>query len=437
MKNVLIISYYWPPSGGAGVQRWLKFVKYLRTEGWEPIVYTPENAEFPETDTSLQKDIPENLKVIRQPIWEPYSLYKQFIGKGKKEKIQAAFLAEKKRNAFTESLSVWIRGNFFIPDARKFWIRPSVKFLKQYLADNPVDFIISTGPPHSMHLIALPLASNFNLPWIADFRDPWTNIDFYKDLKLTSLADRKHHRMELEVLKNASAVLTISNSMADDFNFLFNRQYDVITNGYDEDDVIAPDLLEIDKKFSIAHIGTLVNTRNPFDLWKALSELIQENPTFRDDLMIKLVGRVDHSVHESIDQAGLAGFIKKIDYLSHAEVGKFQQQSQVLLLLINNTPNSKSILTGKFFEYLAARRPILCIGPLCGDAAAILQETNSGLISDFNDVKTLKANILIYYQEFKNGQLISKSRNIENYSRRALTHQLAKVMDRVLEGNRH
>ena len=432
MNKVLVISYYWPPSGGAGVQRWLKFVKYLRDFGWEPVVYTPENPESPETDESLFRDIPENLQIIRRPIWEPYNLYKQFIGKGKQEKIQVAFLTEKKRNPLIESLSVWIRGNFFIPDARKFWIRPSRKFLKHYLAKNPVDLIISTGPPHSMHLIAKEVAEFTSLPWIADFRDPWTHIDFYKDLMLTSYADRKHHKQELEVLKKASAIITISSSMAGEFDNLYHRHYDVITNGYDEDDIVHG-ILQPDDKFSIAHIGTLVGTRNPVILWEAIRAILEQDSDFREDLVIKLVGRIDFSVNNSIEQHGLSEYVERIDYMPHAVVVKVQQQSQVLLLLINNTHNAKGILTGKFFEYLAVRRPILCIGPPDGDAAAILKETNSGLISNFNDLQKTKENILIYYQLFKEGKLISSSHNIEKYSRKCLTEKLSEVMNRVIK----
>ena len=210
MKKVLIITYYWPPSGGAGVQRWLKFVKYLRGFGWEPIVYTPENPEAPATDESLLKDIPDNLTVLRTRIWEPYSLYKNFIGQKKGETINAGFLSEKKKPGIAEKISVWIRGNWFIPDARKFWIKPSIIFLSQYLKNNPVHAVVSTGPPHSMHLIALGLKKQLHLPWLADFRDPWTNIDFYDKLMLTKFSNEKHKRMELEVLKNADKVVVVS-----------------------------------------------------------------------------------------------------------------------------------------------------------------------------------------------------------------------------------
>ncbi|MFA6922837.1 MAG: glycosyltransferase family 4 protein [Bacteroidales bacterium] len=429
MKKVLIITYYWPPAGGAGVQRWLKFTKYLRDFGWEPVIYTPENPEVPEEDNSLLKDIPENITVLKLPIWEPYHIYKKIIGQKKTQKINSAFLSETKKPKFTEQISVWIRGNFFIPDARKFWIKPSVKFLSTSLKQNPVDAIISTGPPHSMHLIALQLQKKLNIPWLADFRDPWTNIDFYKDLKLTGRADKKHHKLELEVLKNATSIITIGKTIAGDFKNIFNRKYEVITNGYDTDDVAIGNI-ELDKKFSIAHIGTLVKTRNPVALWKALKELIQ-NQEFADALEIKLVGKVDYFVKQSIEEFNLTEFIKRIDYMPHSEVIKFQQESQVLLLLINDTPNAKSILTGKFFEYLSAKRPILCIGTTEGDAAEILKETNSGLISDFNDVEILKKNIMEFYNKYKENKLVSENKGIEKYSRLELTKKLAVVLHNI------
>ncbi len=430
MKKALIISYYWPPSGGAGVQRWLKFVKYLRDFGWEPLLFCPENPEYPETDTSLFKDVPDGLEVIKFPIWEPYQAYKRLLGQKKEEKINAAFLSEKKKNRLLEDLSVWIRGNFFIPDARKFWIKPSVKFLSQYLDLHPADVIISTGPPHSTHMIAMPLAAKFGLPWLADFRDPWTNIDFYKELKLTGWADNKHHQLELEVLRRANAVTVISNSMADDFSKIHPRSYTVITNGYDSDDTGMPAPIP-DSKFSIAHIGTLVSTRNPVTLWEALKALLSTHPDLAGDLEIKLVGKVDFTVTTSLESYGLSRFVRRIDYMPHDEVVKCQQQSQVLLLIINNTPNSKMILTGKFFEYLAARRPILCLGPEDGDAARILRETHAGLLAGFGDVEIMKQHVLQLYQGFKKGNLTVESREIERYSRRELTRQLSLVLNAI------
>jgi glycosyltransferase involved in cell wall biosynthesis len=431
MKKVLIITYYWPPSCGAGVQRWLKFVKYMRDFGWEPIVYTPENPEAPVIDNSLEKDIPDNLTVIKRKIWEPYTAYKKFIGQKKEQKINAGFLSENKKPGLSENVSVWIRGNFFIPDARKFWIKPSIKFLTKYLKNNPVDAIISTGPPHSMHMIAIGLKQRLGIPWLADFRDPWTNIDFYEDLKLTGCADKKHHKLEKEVLKNADSVVLISRGMADDFNKIYQRNYEVITNGYDSDDISNGSKIEPDKKFSISYIGTMVKTRNPVSFWKAIKQLTDTNKEFADDLEIKLIGKLDYSVRQSIKEFQLQKYITKINYLPHNEVIKLQKQTQVLLLLINNTPNAKMILTGKFFEYMAAHRPILCIGPSDGDAVQILKETNSGLQSDFQDVKKIKENILNFYQLYKNQELSSDIKNIENYSRKWLTNRLVNVLNGI------
>ena len=431
MKKALIISYYWPPSGGAGVQRWLKFVKYLRDFGWEPVLFCPENPEYPETDNSLFEDVPPGLEVIKFPIWEPYLAYKKLLGQKKEEKINAAFLSEKKKNKILEDFSIWIRGNFFIPDARKFWIRPSVRFLSQYLKNQSVQVIISTGPPHSTHMIAMPLAAKFSLPWLADFRDPWTNIDFYKDLKLTRWADKKHHKLELKVLQKADAVSVISNTMAEDFYKIHKRSYKVITNGFDSDDTgLQP--LDRDKKFSIAHIGTLVNTRNPITLWEALKSLLSTHPDLTEDLEIKLVGKVDFTVTRSLEEFGLSRFVRRIDYMPHSEVVSCQRQSQVLLLIINNTPNAKMILTGKFFEYLAAQRPVLCLGPADGDAAFILNETRAGLLAGFGDVELMKQHLLRLYRDFKIGALNIESREIEKYSRRELTRRLSGILDGLI-----
>jgi len=428
LKKVLIITYYWPPSGGAGVQRWLKFVKYLRQFGWEPVVYTAENPEYPVADYTLEKDIPANLEVLKTRVWEPYDIYKKFVGLKKGDKINAAFLTEKKKPKFTEKIAVWIRGNFFIPDARKFWIKPSIKFLSQYLEKNPVDAMVSTGPPHSMHRIAVGLKIKFNLPWIADFRDPWTKIDFYGDLHLSSFADHLHKKMEMETLQKADRVVVISEGMKNEFQEIFQRDYEVITNGFDEDDL--PEIFpEPDKKFSIAHIGSLVKSRNPEILWKVLRELADQHPGFAEDLEIKLVGKVDFFVTQSIEKYNLTTFVKKIDYLPHTAVIQEQLKSQVLLLLINNTPNARSILTGKFFEYMATHRPILCIGPADGDAANIILETNCGLVSGFEDEKGLKENVMGLFSDFKKGMISSQPKTIEHYSRKKLTEKLALILN--------
>lgn len=431
MKRVLVITYYWPPSGGAGVQRWLKFVKYLRGTGWEPVVFCPENPEYPEIDNSLQKDVPPGITILRSPIWEPYDAYKKVLGMKKEEKISAGFLSEKKKNPWLEGISIWVRGNFFIPDARKFWIKPSVRYLKNYLKSHPVDAIISTGPPQSVHLIAGALKKRLHIPWLADFRDPWTNIDFYHELKLTGYADRKHRRLEKQVLREADVVTVISDTMAGDFHRIFPRKYDVITNGYDPEDITAAPDVKPDSKFSIAHIGTLGPARNPESLWKALAELVNENSIFAENLEIKLVGKVDVSVIDSLELHSLGKYLRRVAYMPHEEVVICQKQSRVLLLIINNTPNSAMILTGKFFEYMAAGRPILCIGPEKGDAAKILEETSTGYMSGFNDVSSLKSHIMNLFDDYRNGKSSLPSNATEKYSRKELTKRLAESLNQI------
>ena len=435
LKRILIITYYWPPTGGSGVQRWLKFAKYLPQFGWQPVIYTPENPEAPVIDNSLLRDIPAEAIIIKQPIWEPYNIYKFLSGKKKDEKISAGFLSEKKKAGFIQKLSVWLRGNFLIPDPRKFWIKPSVKYLEEYLKTHPVEAIITTGPPHSMHIIGLHLKRKTNIKWIADFRDPWTNIDFYKELNLSAFADKQHHTMEMEVLAEADTVLTIGNTMKEEFEEMLRKnnsfkagKVKAITNGYDEDDVKGSEI-SLDEKFSIAHIGTLTPSRNPHVLWKALQKLTKENTEFANDLQIKFVGKVDANVSESLQKAGLDKYVNKIEYLDHDKVIDLQCRSQVLLLLINNTPNSKGILTGKFFEYMSAQRPILCIGPADGDAAAILNETQSGKISGYEDVSGLKKNIMEFYTLYKQKQLFVNSKGIEKYSRKNLTKELSDLIN--------
>jgi hypothetical protein len=443
MKRVLIITYYWPPSGGAGVQRWLKFTKYLRDFGWEPVIYTPENPESPINDPTLEKDVPKDLTVIKTEIWEPYLVYKKMIGQKKNEKINAAFLSESKKPKRLEKIAVWVRGNFFIPDARAYWIKPSAKFLAIYLSKNKVDAMVSTGPPHSMHLIALELKKKLNIPWVADFRDPWTEIDFYSKLMLSPWADKKHKALELSVLQRADAISCVGQNWLDGLEAIYKKsvkgtytsqmheRFNFISNGYDPEDYTDSAPVVMDKKFSLAHIGTLDKSRNPELLWKVLAGIMKKDPDFAKDLEIKLVGKVDISVLDDIQKYGLTGNLNKIPYLSHHDVTKVQKQTHVLMLLVNRTPNAMGITTGKFFEYMAAHRPILCLGPIGGDADKILHEVNGGLLSDWDDAAKLEENILYFYSKYKQGNVPSESKGIEKYSRKALTQNVANLLNRI------
>lgn len=433
MKKVLVITYYWPPSGGAGVQRWLKFVKYFREFGWEPVVYTPENPEVPATDQSLLKEIPENLTVLKTKVWEPYSAYKRFVGRKKDDSIKAGFLSEKKNPSFTEKISVWIRGNYFIPDARKFWIKPSIKYLLAYLKENPVDAMVSTGPPHSMHMIALGVKKKLNIPWLADFRDPWTNIDFYKKLMLSVKADRKHRQMEQEVLKTADKLVTVSWNWAKDFEQLGAPKTEVITNGYDPDDFIelknSPS-----EKFEIIHIGSMNKDRNPIVFWEVLHELINENDAFAVNFKITLIGQTDYSVFESIEKNILSSFVEKIDYKPHNELMAIAGGASVLLLPLNDTPNVSGIIPGKLFEYLALNKPIFCIGPENGDSAKIINECKAGIVSSFEDKEKMKNELLKLFNDYTadRNSVAEGSANRNKYSRQKLAGKMAGLLNELI-----
>lgn len=430
MKKALIITYYWPPSGGAGVQRWLKFTKYMREFGWEPVIYTPVNPEYPAYDASLEKDIPAGVEVINRPIWEPFDLYKRFVGMKKEDRLAAGFLSEKKKPSRMQNLMVWIRGNFFIPDARRFWIRPSVRYLKRYLRSNPVDVLISTGPPHSMHLIAMALKKDTGLPWLADFRDPWTRIDFYHELRLSGWADRRHHQLERRVLSTADRVVVIGEGMRKDFFGLFEREYQVITNGFDEADFEQNERFYKGDTFSIAHIGSMNRDRNPEMLWRVLGQMVKEMPEFAEQLRIELIGKTDFQVIQSIEIHDLQHNLRLVDYLPHHEAVRWQRTAAVLLLVINRTPTAGMILTGKFFEYLSSGRPILCVGPAQGDAKDIIESTSSGISIPYESEERTRRAIEMLWQRYQNRELQVTAANTAIYSRRNLTG----VLSRVLEG---
>ena len=432
MKKALIITYYWPPSGGAGVQRWLKFVKYLREFGWEPVVYTPLNPGFPIVDNTLYADIPDDIEVVGTPIWEPYTYYKKITGGESTPKIESGSLNNPNSPGILGQLAVWIRGNLFIPDARKFWIDPSIKFLRKYLIDNNVDVIISTGPPHSMHLIALKLKECFNIPWLADFRDPWTDIDYYKEMKISNYADKKHKELEMKTITTCDAMVVVSPEMKINYEMMGGKNVQLITNGFDPDD-LGSDQAIMDTRFSISHIGALPPSFNLKGLWQVLSELRETLPGFEKNLVIRLVGKVDDSVIDDLSAKNLEKLIELPGYVAHDEAANFMKQSAVLLLVINhNSPNAKGILTGKFFEYLAARRPILAIGPTDGSLAGILEESGAGKISVYNDVDQIKKMVMDLYDKYLHNKLINSGEGIDKFTRKRLTAQLAEVLNDII-----
>ncbi|SHG63321.1 hypothetical protein SAMN05421866_1054 [Chryseobacterium oranimense] len=428
-KKILIITYYWPPAGGPGVQRWLKFAKYLPESGWKPVIYTPENPSYPLLDESLLKDVPQNLEIIKTKIWEPYQLAEKLNKSNKK--FKAGQFDVGKNQSWKSKLSIWVRGNFFIPDARVFWVKPSVKFLEQYLKENKIDVVVTSGPPHSLHMIGLGLKEKFpNLKWIADFRDPWTEISYYKHLKLTKSSDRKHRQLESAVFKKADITLATSYTDAENFRKAGANAV-CITNGFDEEAKKQKSEIVKGQKnetFTLSYIGVLEQLRNPENLWKVLDELIKENKDFANSFTLKFAGRVDDKILQFIENSSLKDHLLNLGYIAHDKA--VEEMANSSLLLITNFPNesSKGIIPGKIFEYLATGKQIISFGPDEADVSRILTETGAGKHFNYQDSKAVKEFILHKFELWKDGSLLENTQNIEQFSRKNLTKKLVEIL---------
>ncbi len=423
MKKVLIITYYWPPSGGSGVQRWLKFTKYLPKYNWQPIIYTPENPYFEVKDKALLNDIPSEAKIWKTPIWEPYALKDKLFGKGS-ESQSAGVITNKK--SLKNKLLNWVRGNVFIPDPKIYWVRPSVKVLLKKILEEDIHHIITTGPPHSMHLIGLGLKKAMpNLKWIADFRDPWSELDLFNEFQLNNSSMKKHKDLEREVLQTADVTLTVSETWVKDLKRLGGNRVELITNGYDADDFeLKP---KINDKFIIGHYGLLNHLRNPKNLWKSLNSLCDEKTEFNNKLEIHLSGNIDGEVLAEIESYScLKGKVKQLGYLSHAQVLEQYNQADVLLLLLFNSKSGIGNYPGKIFEYFAAQKPILAFGPISSDAERLIKNTNTGKYFSYDDTN-LKTDILDLFNNPNNFDF----ENMENFSREKLTYDLANLLNNL------
>lgn len=424
MKKTLIITYYWPPAGGPGVQRWLKFVKYLPEFGIEPVVYCPENPNYPIIDQSLVNEIPDNITILKQPINEPYGLASWF-SKGSSKKISSGVIPKAKKQSLIEKAMLYVRGNYFIPDARKNWVQPSVSFLSDYIEKHKIKTIITTGPPHSLHLIGLQLKAKLGVRWLADFRDPWTTIGYHKDLKLTDSSKAKHIDLEQKVLNTADEIIVTSNHTKNEFQTKTKQPIIVITNGYDAHSVRVEGK---DEKFTLSHIGSLLSERNPVVLWETLSELIQDDKAFSEAFKLQLIGVVSDDVIESIHQNGLNNHVDVVGYVSHDEALKFQMQSQLLLLIEIDSEDTKAIIPGKVFEYIVSETPILAIGPKDADVEQIIKSTNTGTYFDYQQKAELKLQILNYFEAFTNKTLTVHAIGLQQYSRKVLTQKLSEII---------
>ena len=413
------------------MQRWVKFCKYLPQEGWQPVVFAPENGDYPSLDPSLEADLPKDLEVLRGRIWEPYAAYRKLLG-GKNASTQVTEISSGKKT-WRQRLSLWIRANLFVPDPRVGWVKPSVKTLKAYLAEHPVDVIVTTGPPHSVHLIGLQLHKALDIPWIPDFRDPWSRMYYLKYLPMTERTWKKLCRQEQTVLDSCSTVLACTPLVQEEFQAQTQTPVACITNGFDEADFAERLLPRWDGHFNITHTGLFAADGNPLALWKVLGILAASEPGFREDLRIRLVGKVDKEVLESIKAAGLSANVVALGPQNHATAILEQRAATVLLLPMRNDAQYRPILPGKLFEYLAARRPILGIGQEDGAMARVLFSAKAGITADWEDTAPMRAFLANAWRQHCEGGVPATDGDISPYTRRNLTHALAQLLSQVSE----
>ena len=423
--KVLLIAYYWPPAGGPGVQRWFHFVRHLPLFGITPVVYVPKNPQYPIVDETLTEDLPKEVVIIKRSISEPYK-WISWLFKKKTQQLSQGLIQENKPSLI-ERFMRFVRGNFFIPDARVSWVAPSVAFLSQYINEHGIETIISTGPPHSMHLIANELIKiHTRLKWIADFRDPWTTIGYHNDLYMTHWAQKKHLKLERTVLQSAHTILTTSYTTKALFSKKTATPIEVITNGFEpfeNSSLPSPE----ENKFSLVHIGSLLSKRNPKILWEAIGELVTENQLFAAQLSIDFVGLVSDEVKATITAHDLASYCNFHGYISHEEARKHQYTAHLLLLIEIDSEAHKGIIPGKIFEYLQSLRPILAIGPKDWDVARLLPENNLNALGTYHDKAMVKSFI---ETRFNAGTGISAEIDptLSKYERKNLTEALSKII---------
>lgn len=423
-KKVMVITYYWPPSGGSGVQRWLKFVKYLPQFGWQPFVFTPENPAFDLKDESLLKDIPSEAEVLHFPIWEPYGLFNKLSGGGVKVSANSA----PKTDSLFSKVSIWIRGNLFIPDPRVFWVRPSVKFLDDFLREKRIRHIITTGPPHSVHLIGLGLKKrNPSLKWTADFRDPWSEWGFLDTLKLSKLARKRHQQLEKKVLTTADKVTTITPFYVRHFQRLGGRKVNLLTNGYDEEDFQDFKTERMDR-FIIRHVGIVNEKCNPIPFMEAVASLCAEHTEFKNAVQVDFVGQVNSRFTGYVKEHAVLKTITTLTpNVPHKEVVNLYGKSALLLLVLTGYKDAEGYMPGKLFEYLATGLPVLGVGPEQGDAADLMRQANWGSMVDSDNQNKIKVTLQKYFLDWQS-QAQPLNKGSVAFSRRSITGKLTELI---------
>jgi glycosyltransferase involved in cell wall biosynthesis len=418
MNKVLIITYYWPPSGGAGVQRWLKFSKYLPEYGWQPVILTvdPEYAAYPVTDYSLVVDLPESVEVYKTPATNYFSIYNK-----NKSNIPSAGFANNPDNSFKGKFLRFVRGNFFIPDPRRGWNKFAFKKACEIIESEGIRNVITTSPPHSTQLIGLKLKKKFHsVKWIADLRDPWTDIYYYKQFYPTILSKAIDSGFEKKVLKNADKIFTVGPSLKTLFSSKIKgseSKMEVITNGYDEADF--NDIpVKHPGRFTITYVGTLSDIYPVEGLIPVLNNM---------DLTLRFVGAMSVKTRIMLEENIAAESLEILPYVTHEESIKFMMNSSLLLLIIPLHQSNKSIITGKLFEYLATGLPILCLGPVEGDAAEIIKKCKAGKTFVYYDTEKISG----FLTDIRNNSVKPDEDSVRSFSRSNLVRRIAEILDNI------
>ncbi len=432
-KSALILTYYWPPAGGPGVQRWLKFVKYLEEFGWKAHILTVKDGTYSALDEELEKEVPENIPVHKTKSRDPFRFYNMLKGK-KDGSVSVALININKKKSFVDRMAMYIRSNFFIPDARKGWVPYAYKEALRIIAADNIDLIVTTGPPHSTHLTGLKIKKKTGIKWLADLRDPWTTVYYNDMLPRTEGTRRKDKKFEDEVLALADAVSVVSPGMQKEFSDR-NDNVLVVMNGFDMADMEAADTnIEHDAKFRLTYTGNFKPNQHIPEIWDGICELINEDEGFGKDFRLQFVGNVDASAPDYFIGKGHSENLELLSYVPHAEATRLMTGSVLLLFVVPQSRNNKLIITGKLFEYLASGTPVLSVGPVDGDAAGILADTVREKMFDYKDKQAFKQKLMQLYLSWKsNGRRLDKldTGMLDKYSRRSSARKISEIMNKI------
>ena len=401
----------------------MKFVKYLPEYNIKPILYIPENPNYPIYDYSLNDEVSEKLEIIKNPITEISNI----ISNSKSlNLIRSGNIPNPKEQSLFQRLLFFIRGNLFIPDMKILWKNKSIDFIENYLSKTKIDVVITTGPPHSLHLIGYELKKRLNIKWISDFRDPWVNLNYLNRFHLLPSVKRRHKKLRDKVLINSNSVIVTSEKLKKLYKEVAPNIFK-ITNGYDYE----YSTVNIDSKFSISHIGSLYPERNPKYLWDIIDEICINNEEFRSNLQINFIGNTSEKIIKYLSNKTFKSCVKFFDYVDYKRAIEFMCSSQILLMVEVNDNDSSYAIPGKLFDYLNSKRPIIAIGPDRSEVNQILYDTNAGKFFNYNESINLKLHIENLYNQYEMGSISYDAKNISIYRRKNLTEELSKIINKV------